>query len=296
MVESDSSFCFERVKFKRKPNNTHCVFMHDDDIKMLLSRAENEIIHHFGSNGHARHAKTMQQAQHEILVCIGIYVYERLNSVWHAWSSCKQTAPLLAALTLEVMRFKYEEILEDKQGGPMEKYEKLCQELELDDKKEDEKKKKKQEKRQRQRAKKQEQKIKKEEQKAQALEKLAASKKKMEFMKKQSKNKSSNNVSSVGSTENSDDDKMRENEVVVHSWDEEEEEEDNVEIVVDETVVKNEIQMGVNDGYLSDDIQAEMLAFQRRSSTSYEIQKRLKLRERLRAQFEACNMNTFSIK
>merc|ERR1711972_655869 len=37
------------------------VTTHDDDIKMLLSRAENEIIHQFSSNGHARHAKTMQQ-------------------------------------------------------------------------------------------------------------------------------------------------------------------------------------------------------------------------------------------
>ena len=92
------------------------------------------------------------QAQQEVLVCIGIHIYERLHKVWQAWSSCTQTAPLLAALSLEVMRFKYEEILEKKQGGAVERYAMLCKELELDDKKDDDRKKKKQEKRQKQRA------------------------------------------------------------------------------------------------------------------------------------------------
>jgi len=77
----------------------------------------------------------------------------------------------------------------------------------------------------------------------------------------------------------------------VHSWDEDDEEETNK--------LKNNSQTNpdeyLSDTYLSDDIEAEMKAIQRRTNTDHEIQKRLKLRARLRAQFEACNMNTFSI-
>jgi len=152
------------------------VTTHDDDIKMLLTRAENEIIHQFGSNAHARHAKTMVQAQHEILVCIGIFIYERLHRVWYAWQSCSQTAPLLASLALETMRNKYDEILEEKQGGPMEKYEKLCQELDLVDKLKEDKAEKKREKKKRQKAKKNELKLKKQEQAVLAQERLQTQK------------------------------------------------------------------------------------------------------------------------
>jgi len=98
---------------------------------------------------------------------------------------------------------------------------------------------------------------------------------------------SSNNVSSVGTTESSDDEEQGKKNMQVHSWDEDDEEETNK---LKNNSLKNPDEY-LSDTYLSDDIEAEMNAIQRRENTDHEIRKRMKLRERLRAQFEACKMN-----
>merc|ERR1712178_90701 len=112
------------------------VSINDDDIKMLLNRAEEEIIQErVNKTEQDKHAKTMVQAQYEVLNCIGIYIYERIHKIWYSWQGYTRTAPLLCAMTLEAMKMNYERLLEEKQGGAEEVYERLLAELEVGEKK-----------------------------------------------------------------------------------------------------------------------------------------------------------------
>jgi len=92
------------------------VTIHDDNIEVLLRKAESEMIAHLKSNGHARHAKTYPQAQNEIIVVVGIYIYQRLHKVWHKVQETSLSASLLAAVFCENMRYKYSELYDDKIG------------------------------------------------------------------------------------------------------------------------------------------------------------------------------------
>ena len=98
-------------------DNTHLhLSIHDEDIINLLEKAEYEMICHMLSNGHARHAKTMRQAQEEIKICIGIYIYERLHQVWSKVQEASLSCSYLAAFFCENMKFKYEAVLADAIG------------------------------------------------------------------------------------------------------------------------------------------------------------------------------------
>lgn len=96
-------------------NNPETPMIHmssnENSIFELLEKAESEMVNHMTKNGHARCAKTMQQAQEEVRTCIGIYIYERLHKVWSRIQEVQLSCSYLAAFFCENMRFKYEETL-----------------------------------------------------------------------------------------------------------------------------------------------------------------------------------------
>ncbi len=66
----------------------------------LISRAELEI----EDSRRERHAKTLDIAQEEILTCIGIYLYERLDKIYRIIKSEEQTWQLVFYIMIDCLR------------------------------------------------------------------------------------------------------------------------------------------------------------------------------------------------
>jgi hypothetical protein len=55
-----------------------------------------------------RHAKTMDVAQEEVLVCIGIHLWERLNRIWQKLKTEEQTWQMLFFASIETVKNQFE--------------------------------------------------------------------------------------------------------------------------------------------------------------------------------------------
>ena len=96
-------------------NHIH-VATDDDQLDYLLKKAETEMMFQAVSSGHNRHAKSMAQAQNQILIVVGMYIYERLQKVWLKVEDTSLAACLLAGIFCENMRQNYDELLNEKVG------------------------------------------------------------------------------------------------------------------------------------------------------------------------------------
>lgn len=109
-----------------------------DYVTHLITRAEPEL-----QGRRERHAKTLEIAQEEVLTCLGLFLYERLQKVHTRLREEEQTWDILFHVALDTLRRNFELYVEDKQG--YSKFEMLCEELqrqELREKAKKEKKKK----------------------------------------------------------------------------------------------------------------------------------------------------------
>ena len=55
-----------------------------------------------------RHAKTLDIAQEEVLTCLGIYVYERLQKVWQRLRAEEQSWQLLFYICINTLKSAFE--------------------------------------------------------------------------------------------------------------------------------------------------------------------------------------------
>ncbi|XP_045445901.1 gametogenetin-binding protein 2-like [Melitaea cinxia] len=83
-----------------------------DYIAHLIARAEPEL---FG-NHRERHAKTLEIAQEEVLICLGICIYERLQRISLRLREEENTCQILAAVGVEALYRKFETAVELKRG------------------------------------------------------------------------------------------------------------------------------------------------------------------------------------
>ncbi|CAH0721856.1 unnamed protein product, partial [Brenthis ino] len=83
-----------------------------DYIAHLIARAEPEL---FG-NHRERHAKTLEIAQEEVLICLGICIYERLQRISLRLREEEGTCQALAAIGVEALYRKFETAVEMKSG------------------------------------------------------------------------------------------------------------------------------------------------------------------------------------
>ena len=107
---------FSGIKFHQKDQSLK-ITSHDQHIIALLKKAESEMISNMLSGGsHARHAKTNIQAQNEIIIVAGIFLYERLHKIWLKISEVSLAGKFLALIFCENMKVKYEELFDRKVG------------------------------------------------------------------------------------------------------------------------------------------------------------------------------------
>ncbi|KAM9782309.1 gametogenetin-binding protein 2 [Syngnathus typhle] len=83
-----------------------------DFIARLLSRAELE----FAGGSERRHAKTIDNAQEEVLTCLGSLLYERLHKVWQKLRAEEQTFQILFHVGIDELRKSFETAVEKMQG------------------------------------------------------------------------------------------------------------------------------------------------------------------------------------
>lgn len=82
-------------------NDKHIHIQSDKDfIGNLISRAELDI----EDSRRERHAKTLDIAQEEILICLGTYLYERLEKIFRMIKSEEQTWQLLFYIIINCLR------------------------------------------------------------------------------------------------------------------------------------------------------------------------------------------------
>ncbi|GBP80894.1 Gametogenetin-binding protein 2-like [Eumeta japonica] len=81
-------------------------------IAHLIARAEPELL----GNHRERHAKTLEIAQEEVLICLGICVYERLQRISLRLREEEGTCQTLAAVGVEALYRKFETAVELKSG------------------------------------------------------------------------------------------------------------------------------------------------------------------------------------
>lgn len=110
-----------------------------DYVTHLIIRAEPEL-----QGRRERHAKTLEIAQEEVLTCLGLFLFERLQRIHTRMREEEQTWDILFHVAVDTLKKNFELAVEDKQG--YSKFEMLCEELqkqELREKAKKEKKKKK---------------------------------------------------------------------------------------------------------------------------------------------------------
>jgi len=123
-------------------------------ISQLLVLAEPEL----SGLKQERHAKTIEIAQKEVLICIGITLFNRFNKIQQKLREGEQTCELLCLVTLRSLRKSMDIAAERKRG--VTDLELLCQEIEQIDRDKERKQAKKREKKSKQQQKKKEQKCK----------------------------------------------------------------------------------------------------------------------------------------
>ncbi|VVC96931.1 gametogenetin-binding protein 2-like [Leptidea sinapis] len=83
-----------------------------DYIAHLIARAEPELM----GNHRERHAKTLEIAQEEVLICLGICIYERLQRISLRLREEEGMCQTLAAISVEALYRKFETAVELKSG------------------------------------------------------------------------------------------------------------------------------------------------------------------------------------
>ncbi|KAH1003209.1 gametogenetin-binding protein 2-like isoform X2 [Dendroctonus ponderosae] len=79
-------------------------------ITKLINRAEPELL------GRERHAKTLEIAQEEVLTCLGICMYERLNRLYMRVREEERTCQLFAAVAVHTLHRSFETVVEKARG------------------------------------------------------------------------------------------------------------------------------------------------------------------------------------
>ncbi|CAF2228871.1 unnamed protein product [Rotaria magnacalcarata] len=93
-------------------NDEHIHIQADKDfVSNLISRAQSEI----QEGDHERHARTLEIAQEEILICIGINLFEKFDTIYRLVRAEEQTWQLLFYISIDYLRLNFERSMFGKQ-------------------------------------------------------------------------------------------------------------------------------------------------------------------------------------
>lgn len=115
---------YDGVRYCESERHIH-VKRDTDFVANLMCKAEPEL----RGSRREKHAKTIDVAQEEVLICIGVCLYERLHRISQRTKEEEQTWQLMFYLCVECIRMNFELRVEKKLG--ISQLEIVCEEIEL---------------------------------------------------------------------------------------------------------------------------------------------------------------------
>ncbi|CAI5739907.1 unnamed protein product [Hyaloperonospora brassicae] len=109
-----TSYLFDELAFSRATNQI-IVPCNIDFMSQLMSRADQEVVGDWGD----RHARTIAEAQDEVLICLGMVVWDKAQSLWTKSRSEKRAEELLVHCAVATLRQNFDVAVEALHGEEM---------------------------------------------------------------------------------------------------------------------------------------------------------------------------------
>ncbi|TMW63446.1 hypothetical protein Poli38472_002387 [Pythium oligandrum] len=109
-----TSYLFDELTYSRATSHI-VVPCHIDFMSQLMSRADQEIVGDWGD----RHARTIAEAQDEVLTCLGIVIWEKMQNLWTKARTEKRSEELLVHCAVSTLRRNFDVAVEALHGKEM---------------------------------------------------------------------------------------------------------------------------------------------------------------------------------
>ncbi|KAG7402393.1 Gametoproteintin-binding protein 2 [Phytophthora boehmeriae] len=109
-----TSYLFDELAFSRATNQI-IVPCNIDFMSQLMSRADQEVVGDWGD----RHARTIAEAQDEVLICLGMVIWEKMQNLWTKSRSEKRAEELLVHCAVFTLRRNFDVAVEALHGEEM---------------------------------------------------------------------------------------------------------------------------------------------------------------------------------
>uniref|UniRef100_M4B8Z8 Gametogenetin-binding protein 2 n=1 Tax=Hyaloperonospora arabidopsidis (strain Emoy2) TaxID=559515 RepID=M4B8Z8_HYAAE len=109
-----TSYLFDELAYSRAKNQI-IVPCNLDFMSQLMSRADQEVVGDWGD----RHARTIAEAQDEVLICLGMMVWDKAQSLWTKSRSEKRAEELLVHCAVTTLRQNFDVAVEALHGEEM---------------------------------------------------------------------------------------------------------------------------------------------------------------------------------
>ncbi|TYZ68735.1 hypothetical protein PybrP1_009319 [[Pythium] brassicae (nom. inval.)] len=109
-----TSYLFDELTYSR--TTSHIVVpCHIDFLAQLMARADQEVVGDWGD----RHARTIAEAQDEVLICLGMVIWDKLQTLWTQLRTEKRAEELLAHCAVTTLRRNFDVAVEALHGLEM---------------------------------------------------------------------------------------------------------------------------------------------------------------------------------
>ncbi|RLN97213.1 hypothetical protein BBJ28_00021166, partial [Nothophytophthora sp. Chile5] len=109
-----TSYLFDELAYSRATSQI-VVPCNIEFMSQLMSRADQEVVGDWGD----RHARTIAEAQDEVLICLGMVIWEKMQSLWTKSRSEKRSEELLVHCAVSTLRRNFDVAVEALHGKEM---------------------------------------------------------------------------------------------------------------------------------------------------------------------------------
>ncbi|KAJ8528645.1 hypothetical protein ON010_g14683 [Phytophthora cinnamomi] len=109
-----TSYLFDELAFSRATNQI-IVPCNIEFMSQLMSRADQEVVGDWGD----RHARTIAEAQDEVLICLGMVIWDKIQNLWTKSRSEKRSEELLVHCAVSTLRRNFDVAVEALHGEEM---------------------------------------------------------------------------------------------------------------------------------------------------------------------------------
>lgn len=109
-----TSYLFDELTYSRATSHI-VVPCHIDFLSQLMARADQEIVGDWGD----RHARTIAEAQDEVLICLGMVIWDKMRALWTQLGTERRAEELLVHCAVSTLRRNFDVAVEALHGLEM---------------------------------------------------------------------------------------------------------------------------------------------------------------------------------